>query len=194
MACLCVAVVLSGCATPPAAVSVAQEAQDDWVVTATRVEPVVHPVLEQGSVSAGACVRPSCQVPSWEEPAFDFGDPEALFWRVMLDLKQGTELGPSLDVAVFATTPCGPDCVKLRRIEWRADESGLAASDAMREPSAEAWEPNVRFEVFPKDGETGVRVVLEATSPTAMPVGSRSYSLVGAVAGYRPAGDPIRLD
>lgn len=191
-----IAILLSGClaADAPAALDEATVAADDdgMVVTATRVVPLVHTVDEHGVIQARACVNGAspegdCAWSAfagngldWQAPLRDFGDPAALFWRVSLhaDWQSRNSLVTKLRMTVYATEPCGLDCLDLREVAVDEDASS---------PGFDA------LNVYLQAGETGVRVRLDPVgqAETSVSEARIDYHLHGGVGGYRAADDPV---
>lgn len=181
---------LSGClAAAPATVQELPAQPDDGVVvTATRVEPLVHWVDDHGAFQARLCQGEPCTTVGFEnEPRVDdFGDPAALFWRVALRAESQPRAGPTaaggtgVRMEVFATAPCGIACVKERLVA-RDDTRGHAGFDAL--------------DVYLQPGETGIRVRLVPLGSPEGYIGDNrlEYRLHGAVGGFRPVADPVIL-
>lgn len=185
----------SGCLSPAATAPVegtAEAPEDDGVVvTATRVEPFVHPVDVTDVIEARPCLEAGdapCDGYStgvigfdWEQPRQDFGDPLALFWRVSLHADwQSKSLVDGLSMTVLATAPCGIGCLHERTI------------GSVEDPSSPGFDS---LDVYLKDGETGVSVRLQPIGETETAMGEAriDYHLHGGVIGFRAAGEPIVL-
>lgn len=181
----------AGCLAPtPADPAAAAPVAQGMVVTATRVEPLVHAVDEHGAIESRPCTEGEgdCDMAvlvaglGWEAPVRDFGDPAALFWRVSLraDWTSHDSLVTGLTMTVFATKPCGLACVRERQVGTVTGSSG---------PGFEA------LDVFLQPGETGVRVRLDPVGHTESAVSEArvAYWLHGRVAGYRAAAEPVVL-
>lgn len=180
---------LSGCLAAAPVQEVEPEAPSDegMVVTATRVEPVVHHVDEVGRIAARVCVErgDTCDMGlgmyglQWETPTRDFADPAALFWRVNLRADWESEsLVSALRMTVYITKPCGIACVKVREIA------------SVEDPIAPTIED---LDLFLVPGETGVRIRLETVGNTETSLGEAAvdYHLYGGVAGFRPVAAPV---
>lgn len=183
----CAVVLLSGCvaSTPAAPVQDGPVVDDDgMVVTATRVEALVHPVDHHGVIEARSCLMGDDTCPNplmfdWPTPTSDFGDPLALFWRVALHADwTSNSLVSAMRMTVYATKPCGLGCIDEREIQFH-DDAASPGFDSL--------------EVYLREGETGVRVRLEplGNPETSLSEARVEYHLHGAVGGYRPAGDPV---
>ena len=186
---------LAGCAAPPAAVQEAvAPADDDGVtVTATRVEPTIHWIDVHDDIESRPClldegctwrIGGDAGGMDYETPEYDFGDPLALFWRVAVradyqpDPALAMLVGDGLRLDVFATRPCGPDCVRERLVA--SDETeGHAGFD--------------HLDVYLHEDETGLRLrLVPLGSPPGFAGESRMpYHLHGAVGGYRAVADPV---
>lgn len=183
---------LSGClaAAPVQDVQPAPVDEDGMLVTATRVEPVVHAVDEVGRIAARPCIdrEQACNMGlgayglAWDTPTRDFADPAALFWRVNLRADWESEsLVSSLKMTVYITKPCGIACVKAREVA------------SVEDPIAPTIED---LDLFLAPGETGVRVRLETVGYTETSLGEAAvdYHLHGGVAGFRPVAAPVVLN
>ena len=193
--------VLSGClaAGSPAPPEAEAGPQPDgaMVVTATRVEPLLHWVDVRERIESRPC--PLGDEPcSWrlagsqspgldyDVPVHDFGDPLALFWRVALRADSdpravgGTPVFGGLRMEVAATRPCGIDCVRERLVA-QDETQGHAGFDSL--------------DVYLEPGETGVRVRLVPLGSPQAYVGENrlDYRLHGAVGGFRAVADPVLL-
>ena len=185
---------LSGClaagapATPDALPGAKPD--DGLVVTATRVEPLLHWVDAHDAFQALVCQGPGDHCGSTigletYPRVQDFGDPAALFWRIALRAESEPQGNPGtgatgLRMEVSATKPCGAGCVQERPIAF--DETrGHTGFDAL--------------DVYLQPGETGVRVrLVPLGQPEAYVGGNRlEYHLHGAVGGFRAVAEPVVL-
>lgn len=188
--------VLSGCLAAPVAPPAEAEGLDDgWEATAVRVEPLVHEMDLQDSLSWRACLvglDNGCEGRAsglggstgveWEIDEHDFADPQALFWRFAVLLQQKESIDGEADrplhVELAVTRPCGVLCVKERVV------LSTSGSEEVR------IEPR---DLFLEPGETGLRLRVhpdDMATPSATPI---RYTLQGYAAGFRAADDPILL-
>lgn len=177
---------MSGClAAAPVPVLTPAPAQDDLTVTATRVVPLVHEVDTWGRIAMHACPLTNSEgcenilVGQVDEPTHDFGDPAALFWRVNVRVDWTSEsLVSGLRLSAYATTPCGPACLRERSVGSIEGGYSIALEG---------------LEVFLEPGETGIRLRLQAqgTTEASWSEAAVDYHLAGTVAGYRPVADPV---
>lgn len=187
---------LAGCASPtepPKAVPT--DADGDWLVTATRVEPQTRPIHWTGQIGARLCAldgQEACRGPSvvqaglaagisWDEPTHGVRDGDALFWRVdaVVHWSTSNPLVTGLDVLV-ETLGC-PECPP------RLVATHGGASPVQIPP----------LDVFLTDEERGVQLHLRPATGSAMMLAwgdaAIEFQVEGNLTGFVPAGSPIIL-
>lgn len=152
---------------------------------ATRVEPLVHPVEFNGRIESYLCEPRASECSGtfdWHHPAFDFADPLALFWRINVNVAW-TSLAPQegLELSVYATVPCGIDCIRERKVTTAEDVQTPQLNN---------------LDVYLRPGETGVRLRLEplGSMQTSWGDAGIEYRIDGAVGGYRAVAPPVVID
>lgn len=187
LAVVALVVAVSGCvaSTVPAPLP-APAPEDGFAVMATRVEALVHAVDARGRIESQLCDArtPDCRAPTafdWPRPTFDFADPLALFWRVSVQVTWDSQAPrDGLELTVYATKPCGIDCIRERKVGTAGDVEVPRLQD---------------FDIYLQPGETGVRLRLQPVGSMEAAWGEAgiTYHVQGAVGGYRAVADPVRI-
>lgn len=168
--------------------------EDEWVVTATRVEPKSYSAEWSGTLGARPCAPDGSEVCrggainaagfaagiTWDEPAQSFPDRDGLFWRldVQVDWHTKNPLVPGVELDVFTITDC-QEC-EHRLIETFAGGAPIRVE---------------HYDIFLEPGEYGVELVVRAARDAIMEStwgeAAVDFDVSGYVTAFVAAGETV---
>lgn len=167
---------------------------DEWVVTATRVEPKSYSAEWSGTLGARPCAPDGSEACrggainaagfaagiTWDEPAQRFTDRDGLFWRldVQVDWHTKNPLVSGVELDVFTITDC-------QECERRLIETFTGGAPIRVE----------HYDIFLEPGEYGVELVVRAARDAIMEStwgeAAVDFDVSGYVTAFVAAGETV---